>query len=147
MNIKTNDIYSNNNGKKKVNIVIDFLYLCDTKWAGKKIKSCTKGKAKFYVNDIYSYKLAVEWFNLRRNPLARFCLLKPPSLECCHYYHWLELYCNNATQKHFYFKSLWPLLLFYKFLGSKCYWYLLDTWLKSITSIELVIPFYLRLEP
>lgn len=63
MNIKTNDIYSNNNGKKKVNIVIDFLYLCDTKWAGKKIKSCTKGKAKFYVNDIYSYKLAVEWFN------------------------------------------------------------------------------------
>lgn len=46
--------------KKKVNIVIDFLYLCDTKWAGKKIKSCTKGKAKFDVNDIYSYKLAVE---------------------------------------------------------------------------------------
>lgn len=60
MNIKTNDIYSNNNGKKKVNTVIDFLYLCDTKWAGKKIESCTKGKAKFYVNDIYSYKLAVE---------------------------------------------------------------------------------------
>lgn len=60
MNIKTNDIFSNNNGKKKVNTVIDFLYLCDTKWAGKKIKSCTKGKAKFYVNDIYSHKLAVE---------------------------------------------------------------------------------------
>lgn len=116
MNIKTNDIYSNNNGKKKVNIVIDFLYQCDTKWAGKKIKSCTKGKAKFYVNDIYSYKLAVEWFNLKRNPLARFCLLKPPSLECYHY-HWLELYCNNATQKHFYFKSLWPLLVVLNAIG------------------------------
>lgn len=60
MNIKTNNIYSNNNGVKKVNTVIDFFYLCDTKWAAKKIKSCTKGKAKFYVNGIYSYKLAVE---------------------------------------------------------------------------------------
>lgn len=141
MNIKTNDIYSNNNGKKKVNTVIDFLYLCDTKWAGKKIKSCTKGKAKFYVNDIYSYKLAVEWFNWKRNPLARFCLLKPPSLECYHY-HWLELYCRNI----FTLNPCGHYWLFYKFLGSKCYWYLLDTWLKSITSIELVIPFYLRLE-
>lgn len=47
MNIKINDIYLNNNGKKKVNIVIDFFYLCDIKWVGKKIKSCIKGKVKF----------------------------------------------------------------------------------------------------
>lgn len=96
MNIKINDIYLNNNGKKKVNIVIDFFYLCDIKWVGKKIKSCIKGKVKFYVNDIYLYKLVVEWFNWKRNFLVRFCLLKFFFLECYYYYYWFELYCNNV---------------------------------------------------
>lgn len=76
MNIKINDIYLNNNGKKKVNIVIDFFYLCDIKWVGKKIKSCIKGKVKFYVNDIYLYKLVVEWFNWKKKFFSKILFVE-----------------------------------------------------------------------